>query len=340
MALIHDSRFRAFDSNGDPLAGATLTIYDAGTFTAASVYRDPDLTDPMTNPTTAPDTSDAGGWFPQVFMAEGSLVDITMKTSGGSTLKQWESVAALGDGSSAIERDFGTARLRIDADGSTVRFEGGPAEGDDVGGAVSVGGYGGSQADTLELDAAEASTTGDFDVGGTLTENGQDLGGVVVGTGTVSAASQIIVPLTVSPSGVRAWEVDIAGLVTGGDLRMQISVDGGATYLSAASYYGHYTYLSGGAAAIGSTSAASQMNVMAGPAISGSALGLRVISPASGTGRTCWSGVGTYNTGGNVGPVTTAGAYNVDVAAATHIRLYPSAGTITGKWRCVALRGL
>lgn len=160
MALIYDSRFRVFDSNGDPLAGATLTIYDAGTTNLASIYRDAALTTPMTNPTSSADVSDAAGWFPQVFTAEGVFLDITLKDSDGATVKTYVDVPSLGSESNTFSRDFTTSRIRIRDVGGVVYIEAGNAAGDDLGGSMRLSGWAATPLDTLTIDAGATTLTG------------------------------------------------------------------------------------------------------------------------------------------------------------------------------------
>jgi hypothetical protein len=55
----------AFDSNGDPIPGAQLFVYEAGTTTKTAVYTDSALTTPATNPVVA----DSAGRFEVLYAA-------------------------------------------------------------------------------------------------------------------------------------------------------------------------------------------------------------------------------------------------------------------------------
>lgn len=74
---------RILDSNGDPVSGAKVNVYDAGTTDAKSVWTDDDLTSAAANPIVA----DSGGYLPARYIGTGAykLVitdadDVTIKT--------------------------------------------------------------------------------------------------------------------------------------------------------------------------------------------------------------------------------------------------------------------
>lgn len=60
------------DSNGNPIVGAKLYIYEAGTTTERAIYSDDGLSTPMSNPLEGDDASDAAGRFPRFYMAAGT----------------------------------------------------------------------------------------------------------------------------------------------------------------------------------------------------------------------------------------------------------------------------
>ena len=188
MALIFDSRWRAIDSSGAPYSGALLYIYLTGTTTLADLYTDEELTVPQANPVVA----DSSGRFPQIHGETGLSYDITEKTSGGVTITTYEGVTPFASEGGTLLRTMSGARLRIAAgdigDGTTgVNFEGGEPTPDNTGGAVRVGGYSGSQADKLRLDAVATKITGTLTVDGTSTLTGNvALGGTItLSDGTV-----------------------------------------------------------------------------------------------------------------------------------------------------------
>lgn len=75
MALLADTaiNIRAYDGNGDPVSGALLSVYNAGTTTPVTVYSDQALTTPITP------AANAAGAFPDIYLPAGrykiSVVD-------------------------------------------------------------------------------------------------------------------------------------------------------------------------------------------------------------------------------------------------------------------------
>lgn len=59
------------DSNGDPIVGAKLHVYEVNTTTYRAIYSDSDLTTPLSNPLSGANASDASGNFPVFYMAAG-----------------------------------------------------------------------------------------------------------------------------------------------------------------------------------------------------------------------------------------------------------------------------
>lgn len=87
---------QVFDPNGDPLAGAMLFTYMAGTSTPTPVFHDANLTVPWTNPAIA----DAGGFFISLYMPATSQKWILQNSVG---VVQWtvdpvSSIALAGSG--------------------------------------------------------------------------------------------------------------------------------------------------------------------------------------------------------------------------------------------------
>jgi hypothetical protein len=72
---------QAFDNNGNPLNGGTLSFFAAGTSTPQTVYSDAALTTPLANPYTL----DSAGRAPAIFLAASSY-KIVLKDSGGATI--------------------------------------------------------------------------------------------------------------------------------------------------------------------------------------------------------------------------------------------------------------
>ena len=80
-------RYRAIDANGDPINGAILSFFEAGTATPLNVYADVDLSTSL----GAVITADSGGLFAELFMLP-QAYDITLTTSAGApvwTVEDW-----------------------------------------------------------------------------------------------------------------------------------------------------------------------------------------------------------------------------------------------------------
>lgn len=75
------TQLRAYDSNGEPVSGALLRIYEAGTSTAVTVYADSALATPH-SPYPA---ANSAGVFPACYVP-GGVYKIDMQTSTGSSL--------------------------------------------------------------------------------------------------------------------------------------------------------------------------------------------------------------------------------------------------------------
>lgn len=322
MALLYDSRFAAKDANGAVLVGATLTVKNAGTATLSSIYRDNALSTPMTNPTSGPDVSDAAGRFPQIFLAEGGLYDITLKTSGGVTVTTYLNVTSLGPSTSTFTRDFGNSRARIAGSGGVVSYEAGDPTGDDVGGQLRIGGYNGTQADTLSLDGAAVNTTG------ILKENSKKLYGVVAASGSVSAAANIIINLPTTISGVMLYDVDLFSIKCSASptLTVNFSYDNGATYDTTSAYATN----GGGLATAGTLIA----TLGTGNGYFHSRLRFQQ-NDAGGNGAT----LAGYTVPGSAAMAFVGITRPGNATPVTHIKITPSSGTITGNWRVVPLRG-
>lgn len=331
MAQLYDARFWAHGANGNPLALATLTVYLANTTTPADIWRDAALTVPMTNPTSGADVSDAGGWFPQVFAAEGLVVDILVKDSGGSTIKTYTDVTFVGtDSTNVIEKDFTNARVKISGTGGIVDFEAGPAVGDDTGGAWRVGGWAGTRAETGELDAAAITVTGALKVSGALTEGGNRVNTTVSG-GTHTVATNLDIPI---PATGRGFVLEIFDVVmsTTAALFGRVSTDNAASFLSTTIYDSTTMVVSstsatfgGGAGGAAAYISASNVSTTSGAQSSGQ---IEIFVPASGTRRSrLFVRFDTAATWVESTCEINAGA------RPTHIRIYASAGTFSCVWR-------
>lgn len=100
------------DSNGSPIVGAVLKVYEAGTTTYRPIFSDAALTTPITNPLSGTNASDASGNFVPVFM-EAGLYKLRAETSVGVLIWEYDN---LDTGTSA-----GAGALPITAGGTGGR---------------------------------------------------------------------------------------------------------------------------------------------------------------------------------------------------------------------------
>lgn len=330
--------------NGDPLVGATLTIYDAGTTTPTAIFKDAALGVSCTNPTSGSDVADAGGWFPQIFAAEGAVVDITLKDSAGVTVKTYEDVTFVGSDTGDFARTVsGNGRVKITGSAGSVLFQAGDPANDNTGGTLVIEGWAGSQLDSLTLDAAAASLTGTVDAT-QVRQNGKRISSVVYTTKTAfSAASQVNIALPNSPAGVTAWRIRFFDLITsvGGTfatMNLRFSYDNGSTYKSGGSdyAYGNTKSASGGTPVSTTDDAATEIQwpLSAPTANQGAFALLEIMTQNSGSGVTNVLGTQTDTepSSSHIRNVTFSGQARGNYGRATHGQFAPSSGTITGSY--------
>jgi hypothetical protein len=340
MAVIAEPRFRATDASGNAYAGATLTVYTAGTTTPASIYRNASLTTPMTNPSSvSQDKSDANGWFPEVFAVENQTFDVLIKDSSGNVLSSLISVPSVGSSSSNITKDYGTGgRLTLTGSAGSILMQAGPPVGDDTGGSLVLEGYGGTQLDALTLDAATVDTSGKF------TENGKKFPGVIYTEATFSGSASVVIPLPNSPAGIRGWSVELIDVTNGSNysLALTASVDGGGTYLAGTSYFGQSigSYGSGPTSAGAYIAATSSLALTQTTLISGTVLEavLRITVPSS-IAKTSVRAEVIGESGGSIAALSVVGGFIGTASRLTNIKLTASAGTLSGRYRIIPLRG-
>jgi hypothetical protein len=82
---------KVIDSNGDPIVGAVLKVYEAGTTTYRNIYSDSGLTTPLTNPLSGGNASNASGDFPRFYMASGTY-KLRAETSGGVLIWEYDNI--------------------------------------------------------------------------------------------------------------------------------------------------------------------------------------------------------------------------------------------------------
>lgn len=342
MALLYDARYRAFDTNGDPMVGATLTIYDANTTTPTAIFLDAALSVPATNPTSGSDVSDAGGWFPQLFAAEGTNVDITLKTSAGATVKTYVDVVFLGADTGDFTRTVsGNGRFKITGSAGAVLLQAGDPSPDNTGGTLTIEGWAGTQLDTLTLDAATTNTTG------ALTVGGKKLTGVVqTAATTFTAAANVDIELVNTPTGVIGWRVMVWFTTAAAtSIQGRFSYDG-STYKSGANDYGYGSSRSDNAGTTLSNAATvgTVMNMV--PNMNAGAnrpalLEFTILTPTSGSDETILMGQCASQESASVAGMSTTftGYGRGGYGRATNFRLL-CASTLTGKYRVSPIYGL
>lgn len=74
-------KYRALDSDGDPISGALLYFYEAGTTTPLATYSDEDLSSANANPVVA----DSDGWFGEIYLKTDEAYKVVLKNSDAST---------------------------------------------------------------------------------------------------------------------------------------------------------------------------------------------------------------------------------------------------------------
>lgn len=361
MALLIGPWQRATDSANAVVSGAKLRIYEQGTTTLATVYSDDGLTTPASNPLTA----DSAGWFDLVYATQDQLFDIRVETATGGAastpIKSWSDQPALGPEGSSLLRDFINARFKVSASSGVVNIEVGDPDPDNTGGSMRLGGWADTQADDIEIDAAAVTTTGPLSVGGALsttgviTENGKKLPGVIQTPATTfTTASRVDIPLTNTPTGVRAWEIYVFDLLwsASSDLRMRLAYDATPTFKTGIADYG-YSYFQA------PTNTATGANVLSYITSSTDSIEVRpahgtpsasarpafmkftIFTPNSGANETQILGEMMHysSTEQTPRPIFFAGTGKGGYGRATYVRIYPGTGTITGAYLVKPLRG-
>lgn len=342
MSLLYNARWQAFDNSGNPLVGATLTVYNAGGVVLASIWRDAALTIAMTNPTSGTDKSDAAGRFGQIFTAEGAIFDVLLKDALGNTVASYVNVVSLGSNTGALSRDFITSRFQARGAGGTTFIEVGDPTGDDVGGTGQIGGWLGTQADLITVNAAQ------FNVVGRIKENGKKLASTVYTEATAfTTAATVDITLPNDPTGVLAWEIEIWDYTQSANANIyaRLSYDNGANYKAGATDYISQVGLMTAASTAGTADLTEAQMTLAVDGQTNSADLLlagtvKIITPPSGTKATrvtSWLS-GVAHTG--VLAQSFANAYGKGgYGKATNLRLFAASGTITGKYLVRPLRG-
>jgi hypothetical protein len=341
MAQLLDSRFLLTDASNVVQNAAKLRIYDAGTSNLTSVFSDAGLTTPLTNPVVA----SSSGILPQVFAAEGTVVDLQWLTSADVSIsgRSYEDVTFVGADTGDITRTVtGNARFKLTGSGGANLWQVGDASPDNLGGTLTIEGWAGSQGDTLTLDFATVNASG------RIKEQSKKIEGTVYTEATqVTAQTSVDITLPNDPTGCRAWEIHIWDYSQSGNATLQarLSYDSGGTYKSGAGDYDSYWFQSTTGGSVSPTGLTTGAEGQLSSNLNGAAnqLGggvIRVITPDSGTTFTKLDAdlSGIINTGaGSIFRATMFGKGSY--GRATHLRLLMSANNFTFKYRVVPLRG-
>lgn len=347
MALLLPASMRAMTAAGLPISGGKARIYTVNTTTLASTYSDEAMATPLANPIIA----DSNGWFPAIYCAEGTY-DLALLSAADVVLKSWTDWPTFQSGSDAsLERTLSGARVLIDGgdigDGTTgVRINAGDPDPDDVGGKLRLGGWDGTQADKITLDAAIVDVLEPK----SLKEDGKRLSALLLTAETsFTAAATPTAALTNDPAGTRCFRVTFYDLVFSSAVAvvsLRLAYDGVPTLKSGASDYAYGVVNNSGAGLVEQTSAgAAQIRLSPGSSSSAAhplSIDCYVFTPNGATGDTnVWGRLLGYglNAGSVLGNYTFEGAGLGGYGRATHIALFPSGGTVTGKYRVEQLRG-
>lgn len=335
MATLEDGIIRVVDAAGVPINGGKLRIYNTGTTTLSTVWANAALSTPLTNPVVA----DSAGRLPQIFGADGLVVDCKMLTAANVELSDTAFTKSFsGDTSGDIYRDFTSARFQITKIAGEVEIEAGDPTGDDVGGTMRLGGWENTQADQIELDGALVNVTGK------LKENGKKLDGVVYTARTSFSGATVDITLPNDPTGCLAWEIDFWDVITSGSasLRARLAYAGGAVK-TGASDYAYTTMADDGAAGVVSSRDQAETYILLNYALAGTStypMSGKIIVLTSATGNTTVSGqlAGAGGTYPQIGQFTGFGLNNYGVASTLQLLL--NAGSFTsGYYRVRPLRG-
>ncbi|HET6971721.1 MAG TPA: hypothetical protein VFH92_11390 [Phenylobacterium sp.] len=346
MARIYHPYERALDNNGKPMPFAQLYTRDAASpTTPKETWSDVGLTTPNPNPIQA----DQYGFFPAAFASEGEAYYLILVPNGGNPAAPFHSadgVDALGsDVAADLARTFAAARMLISGgltDGvhQGVIIAAGLPSPTATGGYMSLEGWAGTQLDRLDLKAATANVLG------RLKENDKKLQGVVYAENQAFAGvSAVIIPLPNDPVGARACLIDIIDFHIPDILKITLSYDGGATFKSGATDY-QSVVTTGGAGLISASDllAASAAQISSNAIYSANKparMWLDVETPNAGTDATI---IQTKLIGWNGTPkpiIEHGAAFGLGgYGRATHLKITPNTGTISGVWRSMVQRGL
>ena len=343
MAILTEGRLLITDASNVPISGGKARIYNTGTTTPTPVFSDAALTVPLVNPVVA----NASGFTPVIFAAEGIAVDVQYLTAADAIVpgRSYTAVPLLGSDTGTFTRTMAdNSRFKLSGSGGTVLMQAGDASPDNVGGKLTIEGWAGTQGDLLTLDFAATNTTGPF------TENSKKMLGIVATASTsFTSVASVDIALAETPTGCRAWKVylwDVISAAVGGSgVQFRFSYDGGATYKSGASDYGHaadYNVSATPTSAYDDTAAQIALPIgFSGLANRPQLIRFDVITPTSGLDSTILMGDAVYLDTGTGFPqrLSFGGFGHGGFGRATHVRVIFVTNNASGKYRVAPLRG-
>lgn len=323
------------DANGNAVPGALIGTFDAvATTTPKATYSDPELTTPHTNPVVA----DASGKVPQLFVDTGAEFYLTTKTAAGVLLEDYEFVTGLGDtGTGTFARDFDAGgRYELSGDLGVVSQEFGPPEGDDIGGSAKMSGWAGTQGDDLEIDFATVTFTGAIDASGFVQGGVTNPFPRLLSSANVVASASTDIALDASFDRYQIEIFDLSG-AGGGDVRLRLSFDNGATYKDAADDYLIQGYHQANSGAVNVTVATSTFVQLSTATVTAADVGRVLVDLRSRADHethvqsmfTIFDAAATTSKSGVYYGFTNSKGYD----KATHIRIYTNTSTLTYSYK-------
>jgi hypothetical protein len=338
-----------YDASGNPLSGGKLRVYTANTTTLVSLYSDEALSVPLSNPVVAnSEGRPASGSNECVVYAASGTYDVAELTAADAVLRNWDDFVPSGESGDFSRTVTGNGRVSITGSAGAVLFRAGDPSPDNSGGTLTIEGWAGTALDTLTLDATAVNAGSSS---GALKENSKKLFGVVQTEATTfTTAATVDIELPNLPTGVRKYEIEFFDLTNSASMqpRGRLSFDSGGTYKSGAADYtfsGMYYDVATNVYALTSSAGATSFELGGGLVEPlANKLGrilVTIITPTSGSDAVVLDAItNTWNSDSFVSRNWTAGmCQGASYGRATHFRLIPSAGTVTGKYVVRVFRG-
>lgn len=341
MAGIIDGPWNpALDGNGDPYAASVIEFYQSGTTTPLSAYPTAADADAGTNGFTSK-TADSAGRFTPTFGPDAESYRIIWKaSSGGATIYTYDHVRPQAD-MDALTYDFDShGRYRVFGADGKVQIETGDAAGDNSGGDARIGGWESTQGDTLEIDYATATFTGDAVVeGDDFTVAGKPVGTYRLLGGAVSSSSALDIAL---PSGYEWFVLRLQSVVVGTDAAYLMLRGKWSGAFVAANYVNQGVYVANGSAANGFGAGLTDAIYLSRPIDIGTGRNDSVVEfDCRGLRSFVQSGYTGDNSGSAVTEGFWGGGWNPNnQSPATDIRILASTGTFSCTYTLYGMKGL